>query len=323
MHQQVVALVRAYTSFRRRRQAGREARKQLQEQAGRSPSQEEMDLDAEDDEDEDLSKGTALGLRENLQLLPLYCLAMQKCPLFRGGTDVPPDYRASLVYRSLCMPTVMATTFFYPRMFALHTMPKESGTPLSSEEAARIEQEDGEEPNVAGFSNVQLPPPVSLSSSQLDPKGVYLLEDSTDMFVWFGKDCPPATMRQFLGIDSLKGIDTGSAPFPVIDTDVSRRTHGIIAALVETYAQEPTIRVVYQTAGDELERRFAWRLVEDQQQFRGGSMAYTSYVDVVQKEAAGSPKQIGMGAGAGGPPAALGGPPPSGAPGAPHSMAMQ
>jgi len=282
LHQQVVAIVRAYHAFRQKRKAAREQRKALMA-AGHNLPPEQLALEQEDDEDDELCTDTPLGLRENLQILPLYALAMQKSPLFRGGTDVVPDLRSSLVYRSLCMPTYMAMTFFYPRMFALHNMPKECGTVMTEEQLAALEMEQAkaeaegrevEEPNLVGYSNVRIPAPVSLSSSQLDSSGVYIIEDSTELFVWFGSNCPASLMKDILGIESLKGIDTGSAPFPVVDTDLSRRIHTIIGGLIDTYAQEPSVRVVYQSAEDDLEKRFQWRLVEDQQNFRGGSMAY-------------------------------------------------
>jgi len=76
VHQQVVALARAWSTFRRKRGAAREQRAQLQQQSGQPATQDQADLDAEDDEDDALSQQTAVGLRENLQLLPLYCLAM-------------------------------------------------------------------------------------------------------------------------------------------------------------------------------------------------------------------------------------------------------
>lgn len=69
-------------------------------------------------------------LPEDLASLPLLALALQKCVLFRGGTDVKSDERSALVYRMLTMPVAASKWFIKPLLAPLHRLEPEDGRPL-------------------------------------------------------------------------------------------------------------------------------------------------------------------------------------------------
>lgn len=71
-------------------------------------------------------------LPESLMSLPLMVLGLQKCVLFRGGTDVKSDERSALVYRTLTMPTSASKYFITPLLLPLHRLEPTDGRPQPS-----------------------------------------------------------------------------------------------------------------------------------------------------------------------------------------------
>ena len=63
-----------------------------------------------------------LMLPEQLQLLPLYAMALQKNMAFRGGTDMRTDERAFLISQLSNMSVEESRVFIYPRLFEVHNM---------------------------------------------------------------------------------------------------------------------------------------------------------------------------------------------------------
>ena len=61
-------------------------------------------------------------LPEQLQLLPLYAMALQKNMAFRGGTDMRTDERAFLISQLSNMSVEDSRVFVYPRLFEVHNM---------------------------------------------------------------------------------------------------------------------------------------------------------------------------------------------------------
>jgi protein transport protein SEC24 len=232
------------------------------------------------------SAGPAMSLPEGLMLLPLYGLGLQKCSLFRAGTDVHSDERAALVYRALGMPVVCSTPMAYPRMYALHRLPPGTGEEFDDEAAAAAAGDDYEPPATAGFANILLPPAEGLSAMRLESHGAYLLEDSVDAFVWIGKDASPDLLKALLGVPSLSGIDTSNITLPTIDTPLNAKVRTLLEALADTSPQLPRLRVVLQGSRNPIEGRFYLRLVEDRHEMPGGALSYADYLGAVNREAA-------------------------------------
>jgi hypothetical protein len=65
------------------------------------------------------------------QLLPLYSMSLQKNAAFRGGGEIRPDERSFIWSQLANMSVDLSRCFIYPRMFSIHDMPPDAGTPAT------------------------------------------------------------------------------------------------------------------------------------------------------------------------------------------------
>ena len=146
------------------------------------------------------SDGADKPIPENLQLLPLYTLAMMKNVAFRGGTDVHPDERvqAHHVLNGMWVPD--SIHFCYPRMFAIHDMDPNAGYPV--EEGNGVDDE-----RVAGRNRILLPSVVPLSVERLSSGGIYLLDNGVEMYLWVGREVDMTIISSLFGMQSLDDVD--------------------------------------------------------------------------------------------------------------------
>jgi protein transport protein SEC24 len=221
-------------------------------------------------------------LPDNLALLPLYSMALQKCTLYRGGELVRSDERAALVYRMLTMPTVSSRPYVYPRLMSLHDMEEGAGRP----DPARA----GEELNPAGVPGLESGPAVALpgahnlSAERLTPGGVFLLDDGVETYVWVGRAAPAGLLQALFGVPSLDGLNPAALTLAEQPNDFSARVHAILRTLRAAAPAAQRVRVVREGAGDLGEARFHWHMIEDRQNFQGGTVAYGEYLAIVNKE---------------------------------------
>ena len=54
---------------------------------------------------------------------------------------------------------------------------------------------------------VALPPCLPLTTSSLDPRGAYLLDDSVGIMLWLGGNLPPAVAQQLVGAEAVNSPD--------------------------------------------------------------------------------------------------------------------
>ena len=54
---------------------------------------------------------------------------------------------------------------------------------------------------------VALPPCLPLTTSSLDPRGAYLLDDSVGIMLWLGGNLPPAVAQQLVGAEAANSPD--------------------------------------------------------------------------------------------------------------------
>ncbi len=218
-------------------------------------------------------------LPECLETLPLLTLGLQKSHAYRGGDLVRSDERSALVYRVLSMPLAHSRPFIYPRLYALHNMAPGEGS----------EGEAGQEalapPHPCAGPRVRRPATLPLSAASLDPAGCYLLEDGVELYLWVGREAPGALSEALWGPGGrVPAANDPRAALPPPANDFAAR----VAALVRTlrgdaYAQH-RLRFVAQGAGDINEHRFMSHMVEDPQNFQGGTVSYADYMTLVFKE---------------------------------------
>lgn len=217
---------------------------------------------------------TQLYLPESLQLLPLYAMALQKNPAFRGGAEVRSDERSFLLQALCNMPVEVCRVFIYPRLFPVHDFSEQVGAP----------KEDSAGPDVvcAGREEIVLPAVMNLSAERLSSDGVYLLDDGTGMFLWVGRAAPPAFLSDVFGVASLDGVDTARLQLQYRDNDTYVRLDNIITALRQDSVWWQSVTVVRE--GEPAEARFFWRLVEDRASFTGGAVSYSEYLNFVNRQ---------------------------------------
>ena len=239
---------------------------------------------------------------DNLKLLPLYVLATMKNVAFRGGTDVHPDQRVQAFYLINELFVADMKHFVYPRMFALHEMGPEAGTPLNTN-GKEIDPE-----TIAGRKQIQLPPVVNLSVERLSSNGVFLLDNGNEMNLYVGSSADLNILGSLFGVHSLDDIDPAQIKVQMSGDDFSNRVGAIVNALHELkYKDEapPKIHIIREGDGP-AEARFYWSMVEDRASFQGGTHSYSEFMKFVQNPNASS--------GAGPPmPPQGGAPPPGGA----------
>jgi protein transport protein SEC24 len=199
-----------------------------------------------------------LGLPEQLQLLPLYTMALQKNKTFRGGQDIRSDERAYLFHQVKNMSVEDSRVFVYPRLFALHDMAAECGLPVPDDGAGGSGDDDSEVVT-AGSQKIRLPNVVNLSYDRLQKDGVFLLEDSQALYMWVGQAVSPAFLQSVFSIQSLQGIDCSQLVLLQNPDDLSQRVNNIVSALREERSTFMQLNVV--SEGDPYEPRFCWHLV--------------------------------------------------------------
>lgn len=248
---------------------------------------------------------------ENLDLYPLYTLAMMKNVAFRGGTDVHPDERIQSYHLINRMWLDVSKTFIYPRLFALHTMGGGSGYPAEGSVEANVDK-------YVGRGMIELPPTLGLSIDSVSSEGIYLLDNGIDMYVWVGRQASPGMVSSLFGVTSLEHADPANLSLQTSGDDLANRVGAIVQGLREypgdPYVVSPKVHVVKE--GDQfMESRFFWFLVEDAASFQGGTFSYEDFMNYVNNPGGPAPPggappgPAGMGAPRGMPVGAPHGPP--------------
>jgi len=221
-------------------------------------------------------KGAQLGtqapnpLPTNMQLLPLFSMALQKSPMLRGGSHVGSDLRAYLLHKAFAAPLEVLETMVYPRLMAVHMMPPEAGLPQSAPSE-----------HTTGPRHVLLPPRLGLSQDMLRTDGVFLMDAGVEMFLWVGRATPPPVLDQLFGLHSMQGVDPAKLVFECRDAPLSKQLHAVVGALREGRPQCTRVTVVPE--GDRAELRFRWHFVEDRANFPGGAVSYAEYMGLVAR----------------------------------------
>ena len=132
---------------------------------------------------------------------------------------------------------------------------------------------------------VGLPATVALSAEALNPGGAYLLDNGVEMYLWLGRAVPPQLLQALFALPSLDGVDLAGLVLTPQGNDYSARVCAIVRSLRSPATQSQKLRVVRDGAGDAVESRFHWHLMEDRQSFPGGTASYSEYVQIVFREA--------------------------------------
>ncbi len=155
--------------------------------------------------------GGGLQFPANLRGLPALFLGLIKNVGLRKSTQIPSDLRSAALCLLSTLPLPLMMQYIYPRMYSLHDMPDNSGVP---------NEETGE---------IELPPPVNLSSMALVPYGLYLITDGQTQFLWVGRDTVPQLLEDVFGLQDRTQLKVGKATMPELDNDFNERIRAVMA----------------------------------------------------------------------------------------------
>eukprot|EP00123_Amoebidium_parasiticum_P013051 comp21736_c0_seq3/m.30753 comp21736_c0_seq3/g.30753 ORF comp21736_c0_seq3/g.30753 comp21736_c0_seq3/m.30753 type:complete len:252 (-) comp21736_c0_seq3:543-1298(-) len=175
--------------------------------------------------------GGAQGLAAppNLAHFPMLILGLLKHDAFKQAA-LPLDVRAMAHHHFKTFPVPTLTALTCARMYSLHNMAPQVGTT----------DEQGK---------VIMPPTMPLTAERLEPGGVFLIEDGTDMYVWVSKGVHPELCTLLFGAPyhGLPPFQPNQPPvhtLPVLDNDLSRRVQSILGHIREQYPHALMLTVV-------------------------------------------------------------------------------
>lgn len=100
--------------------------------------------------------------------------------------------------------------YIYPRLYSLHDMPDDAGLP---------------DPTTGAIT---MPPALNLSSANIVPYGLYLLDDGQTQFLWLGRDAVPALVADVFGFEDKNALKQGKTSLPVIESEMNERVRAVV-----------------------------------------------------------------------------------------------
>lgn len=88
-------------------------------------------------------------------------------------------------------------------------------------------------PNTAGIpdeatGDIELPPPINLSSQVMIPYGLYLIDDGQTQFLWVGREVVPQLVLDVFGVPDRTQLKVGKTTLPVLDNDFNERVRTVV-----------------------------------------------------------------------------------------------
>lgn len=156
------------------------------------------------------SMGGGLQFPANLRALPLLFLGLMKNVGLRKSAQIPSDIRSAALCLLSTLPAPLLMRYIYPRLYSLHDMPDNAGTP---------DPETG---------HIVLPPVLNLSSERFVPYGLYLIDDGQTQFLWVGRDTVPQLVADVFGVEDRKDIQVGKGRVPELESDFNERVRAVV-----------------------------------------------------------------------------------------------
>lgn len=177
-----------------------------------------------------ISGSSPLQLSTNLRMLPLLLFSLTKHVGLRGER-VPADHRAIALNNLTTLPIPHLIKYIYPTVYALHNMADGCGLP---EEIVEVDDE-GKESTVLS-PEILMPEPVNSSKASFDSYGLYLIDNSSELFLYVSGDVVPGLVQDLFGTENLYSIPTGKTQLPEFsfeESEFNYRVRQIIGKLRE------------------------------------------------------------------------------------------
>ncbi|KAK3724482.1 COPII subunit [Vermiconidia calcicola] len=146
--------------------------------------------------------GGGLQFPANLRALPMLFLGLMK--------NIPTDLRSAALCLLSTLPLPLLIQYIYPRLYSLHDMPDDAGLPNAETGA------------------ITMPPALNLTSGNLVPYGLYLIDDGQTQFMWLGRDAVPALINDVFGVEDKNQLKQGKTSMPVLESEMNERVRAIV-----------------------------------------------------------------------------------------------
>ncbi|GAM85599.1 hypothetical protein ANO11243_036060 [Dothideomycetidae sp. 11243] len=154
--------------------------------------------------------GGGLQFPVNLRALPILFLGLMKNLGLRKSAQIPTDLRSAALCLLSTLPLPLLIQYIYPRLYSLHDMPDNAGIP------------DGDS------GDIVMPPALNLSSANIVPYGLYLIDDGQTQFLWLGRDAVPQLIADVFGTDDKNALRQGKTTLPVLDSEFNERVRAVV-----------------------------------------------------------------------------------------------
>ncbi|KAK5115170.1 COPII subunit [Meristemomyces frigidus] len=154
--------------------------------------------------------GGGLQFPANMRAMPMLFLGLMKNLGLRKSAQIPTDLRSAALCLLSTLPLPLLMQYIYPRLYSLHDMPDDAGLPHPETGA------------------IVMPPPLNLTSQNIVPYGLYLIDDGQTQFLWLGRDAVPALINDVFGYEDKNQLKQGKTTLPVIDSDMNERVRAVV-----------------------------------------------------------------------------------------------
>ncbi|KAK6434685.1 COPII subunit [Oleoguttula sp. CCFEE 5521] len=154
--------------------------------------------------------GGGLQFPGNLRGMPMLFLGLMKNLGLRKSAQIPTDLRSAALCLLSTLPLPLLMQYIYPRLYSLHDMPDDAGLPHPDHGA------------------IVVPPAMNLTSGNLVPYGLYLLDDGQTQFLWLGRDAVPALINDVFGTGDKNALKQGKTSLPVLDSEMNERVRAVV-----------------------------------------------------------------------------------------------
>ncbi|KAF6082881.1 SEC24-like protein A, COPII coat complex component [Phyllostomus discolor] len=196
----------------------------------------------------------------SLRLFPLFVLALLKQKSFQTGTNARLDERIFAMCQVKNQPLVHLMLTTHPNLYRVDN--------LSDEGALNINDR-----------TIPQPPILQLSVEKLSRDGAFLMDASSVLMLWVGKNCGQNFLSQVLGVQSYASIPHTMTDLPELDTPESARTIAFISWLRE---QRPFFPILYVIRDESpMKANFLQNMVEDRTE---SALSYYEFLLHIQQQ---------------------------------------
>jgi protein transport protein SEC24 len=130
---------------------------------------------------------------------------------------------------------------------------------------------------------VILPPALNLTSERLERHGLFLIEDSQNIFLWVGHEAVPRLIQDVFDLPSYTDLVGGKYTLPQLDNPFNQRVNAIVAKTRELRrgVYRPHLYVVKGDAEPALRSWALSLLIEDRMDGMG---SYAQYLTTVKNK---------------------------------------